>query len=111
MYNNPPPAGEHSYYHQQDPNRFVQMQDREGFYHWERKPQLSPGAMAYAFESLGLSEYSPVGCGIVTRQPMRVTTPNVYFSPQYTSAGLGGLVTGTMALQSLIDPYNGGYGV
>lgn len=100
-------AGAHTDFHSNDPRRFVNSSD---FYRWERKNMLSPGANAYAFETLALAEFTPVGPSIVTRQPMRVTTANVYMYQQLGIAGYGGLVPGNMIMQPLVDPYSNSYG-
>ncbi len=51
----------------------------EGMYQgvWEKKRQPSPGAQAYAWETLGLPQFSPVGPSITVRQGLAVVAESI----------------------------------
>lgn len=78
---------------------------------WENKASRlpEPGAQAYAYESYGLVEFSPIGPSVA------VTTPLQKYSPPYVTGmavWLSGIPTqaGGVTLQALIDPSApGGY--
>lgn len=84
----------------------------EGIYHWTKKRLPTPGAQNYAFESLGLVEFTPIGAGLGNRMQLAVLQPpQVYIQSQAVpTTGFGGPVAGQMALQPLIDPFNETYG-
>lgn len=65
-----------------------------------------PGAPAWAFTSLGLEEYSPIGTGIPNKGELRKLQGAPYFPNQMVPIqGLGGVVQGQMILQPLVlDP-------
>lgn len=88
--------------------------DNNGFfddpgYHqaWERKELPGPGAMAYAWETLGLAPLTPIGRGIVAYLAVRAVGPQVYMP--FKSITVVGIPTmaGQMALQPLYDPETG----
>lgn len=66
----------------------------------------SPGAPIWAFTSLGLVEFSPIGTGIPNQEEIRALEGAPYFPVQTVSIqGLGGIVQGNMVLQPLVlDP-------
>lgn len=67
----------------------------------------------YAYASLGLAEFTPIGTGIWNRTPIKAVMSNglplVYFKSIPGPTGLGGLVSGQLFGQPLIDPNNQGY--
>lgn len=72
---------------------------------YERKRLPGPGAQNYAYELLGLVEFSPIGPAERNRLQWQVVQP----SPQYAGfdlylQGVGGLSQGTMYSAPLIDP-------
>jgi hypothetical protein len=78
---------------------------------WENKyPQgfPSPGPQAYSWETLSLPQFSPIGPGIATRQPIKPFNVAQVYSLQ--SVWLQGIPTasGQMIMQPLYDP-NAGY--
>lgn len=69
--------------------------------------QPDPGNSAYAYETLGLSEFTPIGAGVANRAQLKVVQPPPGYAIFTASqAGLGGLVMGTIYGQPLIT--NGG---
>ena len=79
---------------------------------YERKnqPDLG-GAQDYAFESLALEQYTPIGPGTAVREQIRPTQPGGLWvqSNQVWNNGVP-TVAGQIAYQPLIDPdKNGGY--
>lgn len=70
-----------------------------------RKPGPSPGAQNYAFENLGLAEFSPIGPGIANRSRLPPFGPRPLFGQLAVPvSGIGGLSAGQMILQPLLDP-------
>lgn len=101
---NAAPAGVHSEGHRDNKARFADI--FKGIYHWTRKRQPSPGAQSYAFESLGLVEFTPIGPSITIRRHLNVVQhPQTYINGRAVpTTGIGGLNAGQMALQPLYDP-------
>lgn len=73
---------------------------------WEEKPLPGPGAGNFAWEVLGLVEFSPIGPTIYAREPMRSTARPMY---SYQAVPLQGipLVSGQIFGQPLYDPATG----
>ena len=64
-----------------------------------------PGARNYAFESLGLVEFSPIGPSTVNRQQFRTCTPVTLTVAQTAlTNNLGGVVAGQFSMQPLYNP-------
>jgi len=60
--------------------------------------QPFPGAPAYAYEALGLSEFTPIGPGTVNREQMRsLAGLSAFASLGLMTHGVGGLVQGQYA--------------
>ena len=76
---------------------------------WEKKRQPSPGAQAYAWESVGLAQFTPIGPSVHVRQGINVL-PGA--QQPYVGQGvwLDGVPTtaGQVFGQQLYDP-NSGY--
>lgn len=72
---------------------------------WEKKRQPSPGAQAYAWESLGLSEFTPIGAGVHTRIGIR-PLPGANQPAIGLAVALNGVPTtaGQLFGQPLYDP-------
>lgn len=103
-------AAEHSTSHRfNNPKRF-QALDR--FYHWARKRLPSPGVQNYAFESLGLPEFNPIGPSVAARSIIRTLAGPQQYLPASAIpiAGIGGLAAGQVILQALYDPNTNSYG-
>jgi len=64
--------------------------------------QPFPGAPAYAYEALGLSEFSPIGAGTVNRGDLRHFTATTFAAPGLVTSGLGGLVQGQYVSAPLV---------
>lgn len=103
------PAGGHSEGHRSHRGRFTDIMKAP--YEWVRKRLPSPGVQNYAFETLGLVEYTPIGAGVNARQFFAVTQPPQVYLPaaQLPVSGFGGVVPGQMVLQGLVDPYSQTY--
>lgn len=72
-------------------------------YEWKRLP--SPGAQNYAWENLGLVEFSPIGTGTSNRMAIRPLQPQQDYAHFATYLqGLGGVAQGTIYGQPLISP-------
>lgn len=84
----------------------------ENGFHFTKKRLPSPGAQNYAFDTLGLVEFDPIGGGVQQQQQMRAFEPSfLYVNGQsVVTNGFGGLVPGQIFYQPLIDPYNNTYG-
>jgi hypothetical protein len=76
---------------------------------WRKKPQPSPGAQAYAYETLQLEPYTPIGTGIPTRHPIRATADQIYTVQGGYLVGIP-TVTGQTVHQPLFDPNAPNYG-
>lgn len=81
------------------------------FLRWTKKRLPSAGAMNYALDSLGLTEFGPIGAGIGTRASLTKTQPPQLYVPinAVPTSGLGGLVAGQIMLQGLYDPQSETY--
>lgn len=84
---------------------------------WENKqPKLpQPGAQAYAWESYGLVEFSPIGPSIAVKTPFTKLTPQLYQSLATFLQGIG-TQAGGVQFQALFDPtspngYPAGFGI
>jgi len=79
---------------------------------FERKMQPDPGgALDYAYESLALEQYSPIGPGTAVRQQIRPTQPGGLWQST-NQVWQNGVPTtaGQIAFAPLVDPaQNGGY--
>lgn len=76
---------------------------------YERKQLPSPGAQNYAYENLGLAEFSPIGPAVANRMFMRPMQPQAMWAGfTILQAGIGGLVQGTIYGTPLVS--NGGPG-
>jgi hypothetical protein len=63
---------------------------------YERKRMPSPGTQNYAYENLGLAEFSPIGPAVVNRQQFRpLQPPAQYILQTYWYQGIGGIAQGT----------------
>jgi len=104
------PAGYHDNGDRLNPKRFSDI--FTGFYHWVKKDLPDPGAQNYAFESLGLTEFTPIGAGVAQRQMFNVLQPPSLFvnGQMLLTSGVGGVAAGQVIFQPLIDPYNNTYG-
>jgi hypothetical protein len=103
--------GQHSDGHRANRARFADIFE-SGLFHWEKKKQLSPGAMAYAFETLALAEFTPIGPSVASRHLFQtVQPPQLYVNNMVVNTtGLGGLYAGQYISQPLLDPSTNSYG-
>ncbi len=103
-------AGHHEEGHRDNRNRFSDVM-KGGFLHWVRKRLPTAGSQNYAFESLGLAEFTPIGAAVGSRMMLQKTQPPQSYLPinAVLTNGLGGLVAGQIALQGLYDPNTGTY--
>jgi hypothetical protein len=103
------PAGEHD--EGERNNRARHADIWKGIYHWVQKKLPSPGAQNYAYETLGLVEFTPIGYGVHVRTNWMITQPpQPYINGQAVPVtGLGGLSAGQLALQPLYDPVTNTY--
>lgn len=77
---------------------------------WSEKQLPSPGAMNYAYESLGLSPTSPISSAVANRNQLAVVTAGNLYQPVQALQVQGiPLVSGQVYGQPLFDP-NGNYG-
>lgn len=84
----------------------------ENFYHWVHKKQPGSGAEEFAFETLGLPEFSPIDHAVCVRKGFSVFagSPQVYVPMvAVPTNGYGGLSQGQMIMQPLYDPYSNSY--
>ncbi len=103
------PAGHHTDGHRVNGKRFTDIMI-DGL-HWVRKQLNGPGAMNYAFDSLALSETTPIGPGIRQRQFWQtVEAPLFVATMSRPSSGYGGVVQGQAIYQGLYDPYSNQFG-
>lgn len=72
---------------------------------WEKKRMPSPGAQAYAFESLGLVQFTPIGPSVNVRQGI-VPVPGAPQPVSGLAVPLNGIPTtaGQIMGQQLYDP-------
>jgi len=76
---------------------------------YERKQMPSPGAQNYAYENLGLVEFTPIGPSVANRQNIRPMQPQAMWAGfTIWQQGLGGLTQGTIYGTPLVS--NGGPG-
>lgn len=103
-------AGSHSEGQRDNRNRFNDIS--EGIYRWVRKQLPTPGALNYAFETLGLVEFSPINTGIPAKFQFRQLEGGVVYQENAAvlTNGLGGLVTGNIRLSPLFDPNTNTFG-
>lgn len=82
----------------------------DGLYHqtWERKRMPSPGAPAYAWETLGLVLFSPIGPSVVARQQRYNLGPSSLYQKAVPITGLP-TVTGTLVHAPLVNPDSPGF--
>ena len=85
--------------------RFVGRGDYHAHYGLTDQPQA--GADRYAYESLGLVPYTPIGPGQGARASVHATAKPLYVLQSIPVAGLGGIVAGQMIGQPLFNPYSG----
>jgi hypothetical protein len=72
---------------------------------YENMPQPSPGTNSYAYTNLGLVETTPIGPAVANRQQLLPLQPQpLYANLGLKVQGIGGLVTGQIVGQPLIDP-------
>lgn len=104
------PAAWHTDSHRENSRRFPDIKD--GFFRWVRKQMPSPGASAYALESLGLVEFAPFNTGILPHFRFKILQGQVLRqdAPAVLTVGLGGLVNGQYKLTPLYDPTNNTFG-
>lgn len=72
-----------------------------------RQPQPSPGVQDYAYEGLGLVEFSPIGKGVANRNYLfpLARGGTVFAAHEFLVQGLGGLSRGQFIGQPLLyDP-------
>lgn len=81
-----------------------------GLFHlvYERKRQPSPGIPAYAYETLGLVVFTPIGAGVAVRQPRTTLMPATLYNKAVPLAGLP-TVSGSLVKTPLINPDSPGY--
>jgi hypothetical protein len=92
--------------HRANPKRFHDI--RENGYRWTKKKLPTPGSGNYAFDTLGLVEFTPIGPSeFVRRELPGLQMPQVYITGQMlTTTGYGGLAAGQIINQPLLDPYS-----
>jgi hypothetical protein len=72
---------------------------------YERKALPTPGIYNYAYENLGLVEFSPVGTGVRNHRTILALQPQALFAANAVyQTGIGGLIQGQIFGQPLIDP-------
>lgn len=89
----------------------VRFRFATGTYHavWENKAQPDgAGAYRYAWESLDLAQFSPIGPGTAVRRQIRETQPGGYWfsSKQVVENGIP-TIAGQLLHEPLIDPERG----
>ena len=75
---------------------------------WEKKRQPSPGAQAYAFETLGLAQFTPIGPAVAAREHINPFpgTPQPYVTKAVVLDGIA-ITAGQIYGQPLYDPSQG----
>ena len=74
---------------------------------YEAKRLPDPGVQNYAYENLGLVEFTFIGPAIHNRRVINPLQPTPLYSMKAVGiAGLGGLQNGQIIFQPLIDPNN-----
>lgn len=78
---------------------------RPGTFHqvWEEKQLPGPGAQNFAYESLALPEFTPVGPGVGIRQQIVPLEEPLYVYQAVIPQGIP-IVAGTVVMQPLFDP-------
>jgi hypothetical protein len=76
---------------------------------WERKDMPDPGAQAYAWETLGLEPFSPIGPGVRTRIGIKPLFAQVYTEQAVILNGIP-TTAGQIFGQPLFDPSAPGSG-
>ena len=73
---------------------------------YEAKKLPTPGVQNYAYENLGLTEFSIIGPAVVNRMSIKPCAPDMTFFAVFGTymQGLGGLATGGIYGQPLVDP-------
>jgi hypothetical protein len=67
------------------------------------RPQPNPGADAFAFQALGLVEFSPIGAATINRDQLDHYQPGTLFADLgLVTSGLGGLAQGQYITAPLI---------
>jgi hypothetical protein len=83
----------------------------DGWFHmlWSRQAMPDPGAQNYAFESLGLVGFTPIGPSVSTREPFQpiLSAPQPYAGKAVVLNGMP-TVSGQIMFAPLNDP-NAGY--
>lgn len=104
------PAGGHTIGHHVEGKRFSDV--LTGLYHWAKKKLPTPGTGNFAFESLGLVEFTPIGGAVLQRYTFNVTQPpQLYVGGQAVlTSGFGGLMAGQIIYQPLANSANNSYG-
>jgi len=78
---------------------------------YERKEPPSPGAQNYAYEALGLVEFTPIGAGVSNRRQLHVFQPSpLYVLQAVPLQGLGGLQQGQWFSYPLDNPESDTFG-
>lgn len=104
---NASPAGQHSEGHRSNRKRFRDITNN--FFVWEKKRLPTPGALNYAFETLMLPEFSPIGTGVPYHNLEIGLHPSYMASSFIPTAGLGGITFGQPRSQPLTDQPLGPY--
>jgi|SRR5215472_8387934 len=71
------------------------------------RPQPNPGAPAFAYVALGLSEFTPIGAATVNRERIREVAQAgevLFANLGLRTTGLGGLVQGQFVTPPLVVP-------
>ena len=77
---------------------------------WQHKRQPGGGAREFAYETLGLSPYTPIGAGVAQRTFWGYLAPQAWANLAISTTGLGGVVSGNARMQPLYDPNTKTYG-
>lgn len=100
------PASEPDSGHRANRARFADI--FKNGYQWTKKQLPTPGTGNYAFDTLGLVEFTPIGTGIWDRRELPgLQPPQLYIGAQMVvTNGFGGLAAGQIINQPLLDPYS-----
>lgn len=102
-------AADHYMGHRADPKRFKDIVNP--VQHWVKKEQPTPGALAYAYETLALPEFGIVDSGIGSSYFFKLfQTPSYQYNKSVPITGLGGIVAGTIVSSPLYNPANNTFG-
>jgi hypothetical protein len=89
------------------PVRAEEYQPRHGMFHmaWEDKQGRlpTPGANAFAYESLALAEFTPIGAGVIITEPLQSTAAGIFAGQAVPLQGIP-LVSGGIGQATLFDP-------